>query len=60
MHSFEVIRLKSNSKTTHLIEKLFHEKKQENFHYLHTGFLGGSPKLEHLYKALSMNMNLLS
>ena len=51
MHSFEVIRLKSNSKTTHLIEKLFHKKKQENFHYLHTGFLGGSPKLEYLYKS---------
>lgn len=52
MHSFEVIRLKSNSKITHLIEKLFHKKKKKKkFHYLHTGFLGGSPKLEHIYKA---------
>ena len=50
MHSFEVIRLKSNSKVTHLIEKLFHKKKKK-IHYLHTGFLGGSPKLEHIYKA---------
>ena len=31
MHSFEVIRLKSNSKITHLIEKLFHKKKKKFF-----------------------------